>query len=141
MTMHYSSKLLHSNLHQLSARIGPLINSKKVEELRVMYPEAVGVGAINLLEGELDEASFLPGQNLSACMAPISLLNVPRNCRLHHNEPYSPIDLIVVVDRVEKLIREMNISNHNLVSSITCDDSATALMIASELRSFKVGIN
>ena len=120
---------------------GPLINSKKVEELRVMYSEAVGAGAINLFEGELDERRFLLGQDISAYMAPISLLNVPRNCRLHHNEPFGPIDSIVVVDRVEELISEMNISNGNLVSSIACDDPTTACMIAGELRSFKVGIN
>lgn len=120
---------------------GPLINPRKVEELRVMYSEAVGAGAINLYEGELDEGLFLPGQDISAYLAPISLLNVPRNCRLHHNEPFGPIDSIVVVDRVEELISEMNISNGNLVSSIACDDPSTATMIASELRSFKVGIN
>jgi len=67
----------------------------------MMYSEAVGAGAINLYEGELDEACFLPGQDISAYMAPISLLNVPRNCRLHHNEPFGPIDSIVVVDRIK----------------------------------------
>lgn len=120
---------------------GPLINPRKVEELRVMYSEAVGAGAINLFEGELNENRFLPGQDISAYLAPISLLNVPRNCRLHHNEPFGPIDSIVVVDRVEELISEMNISNGNLVSSIACDDPTTAREIAAELRSFKVGIN
>ena len=30
---------------------GPLINSKKVEELRVLYVEALGKGAISLFEG------------------------------------------------------------------------------------------
>ena len=85
---------------------GPLVNSKKVEELRVMYFEAVGAGAINLYEGELDETRFLYGQDISAHMA--------------------SIDSIVVVDRIEELISEMNICNGNLVSSIACDDPATA---------------
>jgi acyl-CoA reductase-like NAD-dependent aldehyde dehydrogenase len=120
---------------------GPLINSRKVEELRVMYSEAIGAGAISLFEGELDEARFLPGQDISAYLAPHALLNVPRNCRLHHNEPFGPVDTIVVVDSVEELISEMNISNGNLVSSIACDDPALARMVAGELRSFKVGIN
>jgi acyl-CoA reductase-like NAD-dependent aldehyde dehydrogenase len=120
---------------------GPLINSRKVEELRVMYSEAIGAGAISLFEGELDEARFLPGQDISAYLAPHTLLNVPRNCRLHHNEPFGPVDTIVVVDSVEELISEMNISNGNLVSSIACDDPALARMVAGELRSFKVGVN
>ncbi len=120
---------------------GPLINSRKVEELRVMYSEAIGAGAISLVEGELHEARFLAGQDISAYLAPHTLLNVPRNCRLHHNEPFGPIDSIVVVDSVEELVSEMNISNGNLVSSIACDDPALAHMVAGELRSFKVGIN
>lgn len=120
---------------------GPLINSRKVEELKVMYSEAIGAGAVSIYEGELDPARFLPGQDISAYLAPIALLNVPRNCRLHHNEPFGPIDSIVVVDRVEELISEMNISNGNLVSSIASDDPQIAKLVSSELRAFKVGVN
>jgi acyl-CoA reductase-like NAD-dependent aldehyde dehydrogenase len=120
---------------------GPLINPRKVEELRVMYSEASGAGAVSLYEGDLDPARFLSGQDISSYLAPIALLNVPRNCRLHHNEPFGPIDSIVVVDRVEELISEMNISNGNLVSSIATDDPQIAKMVAGELRAFKVGVN
>jgi acyl-CoA reductase-like NAD-dependent aldehyde dehydrogenase len=120
---------------------GPLINSKKVEELNVMYSEAIGNGAVGLYEGDFNEDLFLPNQDIASYFAPRAVLNVPRNCRLHHNEPFGPLDSIVIVDRVEELIAEMNISNGNLVSSIACDDQKLAKQIASELRSFKVGIN
>ena len=66
---------------------------------------------------------------------------MPKNSRLYHNEPFGPVDSIVVVDRVEELVQEMNVSNGCLVSSIACDDLETANEIAGELRSFKVGIN
>jgi acyl-CoA reductase-like NAD-dependent aldehyde dehydrogenase len=46
-----------------------------------------------------------------------------------------------VVDRVEELVNEMNISNGNLVSSIATDSLDIAKQIAPELRAFKVGIN
>ena len=120
---------------------GPLITSRKVEELRVLYSEAIGLGAISLYEGELDNARFLDGQDNSAYLAPMTLLNVPRSARLHHNEPFGPLDTIVVVDRIEELVSEMNISNGNLVSSIATDDPQVARMVAGELRSFKVGTN
>jgi acyl-CoA reductase-like NAD-dependent aldehyde dehydrogenase len=120
---------------------GPLITSRKVEELHVMYSEAIGSGAVALYEGQLDQDTFLPGQDISAYMAPASLLNVPRNCRLQHNEPFGPLDSIVVVDRIEELISEMNISNGNLVSTIATDDQNLARQVAGELRAFKVGIN
>ncbi len=120
---------------------GPLINSRKVEELRVMYSEAVGNGAVSLYEGAIDPEMVLHNQDISAYLAPAALLNVPRNCKLHHNEPFGPIDTIVVVDRIEELIAEMNISNGSLVASIACDDQQLARSVATEVRAFKVGIN
>ncbi|GAC1445788.1 MAG: aldehyde dehydrogenase family protein [Chloroflexota bacterium] len=120
---------------------GPLINSKAVEGLRVMYSDALGGGALGLYEGKLDDADFLPGQDTSAYIAPATLIGVPRNCDLYHKEPFGPLDTIVVVDRLEEMIAEMNVSNGALVASIACDDPAISTRVAGELRAFKVGIN
>lgn len=124
-----------------SLDFGPLINSKQVEELRVMYSEAIGNGAISLFDGGIDESQILPGQDISTYMPPMALLNVPRNCQLYYKEPFGPVDTIVIVDRVDEMVSEMNISNGSLVASIACDDTKFAEEIASEIRSFKVGIN
>jgi acyl-CoA reductase-like NAD-dependent aldehyde dehydrogenase len=120
---------------------GPLINSKKVEELRVLYTEALGKGAISLFEAPLRESMIFPNQDTSAYVGPAALLNIPKNTKLYHNEPFGPIDTIVVVDHLEELITEMNISNGSLVSSIACDEAKTARSVAEQLRGFKVGIN
>ena len=120
---------------------GPLINSKKVEDLRVLYTEALGKGAVSLHEGEVARDRVLPNQDLSAYLPPAALLNIPRNSRLYHNEPFGPIDTIGVVDHIEELISEMNVSNGSLVSSIACDDPQTAKQIADQLRGFKIGVN
>lgn len=120
---------------------GPLIHSRAVEELETRYMEAIGKGAISLYEGELDESLFFPLQDTSAYLAPRTLTNLPRNCDLYHNEPFGPVDTIVIVDRIEELVAEMNVSNGNLVASVACDDPRTALRIGGELRAFKTGIN
>jgi acyl-CoA reductase-like NAD-dependent aldehyde dehydrogenase len=120
---------------------GPLINSKKVEELRVLYTEALGKGAISLYEGNISESMILANQDKSAYMPPAALLNIPRNSKLYHIEPFGPIDTIVVVDHIEELISEMNVSNGNLVSSVACDDAGDADRLISELRAFKTGWN
>jgi acyl-CoA reductase-like NAD-dependent aldehyde dehydrogenase len=120
---------------------GPLINSKKVEELRVLYTEALGKGAVSVYQGSMASDRVLPNQDMSAYLPPAALLNIPRSTRLYHNEPFGPIDTIVIVDHMDELVSEMNISNGSLVSSIACDDQATAKQIASQLRGFKVGIN
>ena len=120
---------------------GPLINSGTVEELRERYTEAVSAGAIMLHRGEYDDALFLPGQDISAYMRPVALLNVPASSELYHKEPFGPVDSIVVVDRLEQLVSEMNVSNGALVASIMSDDLEEAGRVAGELRAFKVGVN
>jgi acyl-CoA reductase-like NAD-dependent aldehyde dehydrogenase len=120
---------------------GPLINSKKVEEMRVLYVDALSKGAISLFEGSVQESMIFPGQDISAYVGPAALLNIPRNSKLYHSEPFGPLDTLVVVDHLEELISEMNVSNGCLVSSIACDDMKISGRVAEELRAFKVGIN
>ncbi|MGL4550077.1 MAG: aldehyde dehydrogenase family protein [Gemmataceae bacterium] len=120
---------------------GPLINPAKAEELSVMVSEAIGLGATPVYRGSLDPARFLPEQDTSAYFAPVALLGVPRNCRLYHREPFGPVDTILVVDSLEEMITEMNVSNGALVASLATDDVATEKAVAGELRAFKVGVN
>jgi acyl-CoA reductase-like NAD-dependent aldehyde dehydrogenase len=120
---------------------GPVINSRKVEELRGHIADATSKGAVKLYKAEFNSDNFLPGQDISAYIAPSALLGVPKNTHLYYNEPFGPIDTFIVVDRVEELVNEMNISNGNLVSSIATDSLDIAKQIAPELRAFKVGIN
>ena len=108
---------------------------------RDLVGEAVGLGGLPVYQGQLDPARFLPDQDTSAYFAPAALLNVPRNSRLYHEEPFGPVDTIVVVDRLDELVAEMNVSNGSLVASIACDDAATSARVAGELRAFKVGVN
>lgn len=120
---------------------GPLINSAKCEELRDMYVEALSKGAVSLFEGDIDPDMFIPGQDTSAYLASSALINVPHNCTLYHNEPFGPIDTIVVVDRLEEMINEMNVSGGSLVASVACDDERTSQRVVSQLRAYKVGVN
>lgn len=120
---------------------GPIINSKKVEELRVRFSEARGKGGICLFDGRYDDSYFLPNQDLSAYYAPQCILNVPRNCELYHGEPFGPLDSIVVVDRIEEMIAEMNVSGGSLVSSVATDDQEIFKRVNHETRAFKLGHN
>jgi acyl-CoA reductase-like NAD-dependent aldehyde dehydrogenase len=120
---------------------GPLISPGKAAELRADVNEAVQRGATCLFEGQFDDNCFVPGQDRSAYFAPVALLDIPRRCTLYHLEPFGPVDSFFLVDRMDELIHEMNVSNGSLVSSIACDDTALVAKIAAQLRSFKVGIN
>lgn len=120
---------------------GPLINSKKASDANVMLTDALGKGAAAVYHGKLDESKFLPHQDVSAYFPPASLLNLPKNALLYHNEPFAPLDSIVLVDTKEELVSEMNVSNGALVASLACDDPAEADEICRQLRAFKVGVN
>lgn len=120
---------------------GPLINSRKVSDVNVMFNDALGKGAVAIYQGQIEPDNFLPNQDISAYFPPASLLSLPKNAMLYHSEPFGPLDSIVLVDSKEELISEMNVSNGALVSSIACDDPQEAQEIANQLRGFKVGIN
>ncbi|TGE13836.1 aldehyde dehydrogenase family protein [Hymenobacter elongatus] len=120
---------------------GPVINRTQAEDLDRLYADALKTGATPIFEGKLDESLFLPGQDMSAYRAPRALVNLPRQSELYFKEPFGPIDSIVLVDRVEELVGEMNISNGALVAAVASDDAKWAARTAKEVRAFKVGVN
>jgi acyl-CoA reductase-like NAD-dependent aldehyde dehydrogenase len=142
-SLHVGHPLLVQNDDDLLPDVdfGPLINRAKVDELNVRIIAAKGRGALSLYEGELREEMFLPGQEIAAYLAPSVLINLPRSCDLYHREPFGPIDSIVVVDTVDEMISEMNISGGALVSSLATDDPNVAREVGSQVRSFKFGVN
>ncbi|MGH3354900.1 MAG: aldehyde dehydrogenase family protein, partial [Nocardioidaceae bacterium] len=120
---------------------GPLINGAKTAELQQQVDEAIAKGGVPLHRGALDSGLFLPGQDTSAYMPPVALLSPPASSPLHHSEPFGPVDTVVLVDTEAELLAAMNASNGALVSTISCDDDATAARLATDVRAFKVGIN
>ena len=120
---------------------GPVINRAQAEDLDRLYADALKTGATPFYEGQLDERLFLSGQDRSAYRAPRALVGLPRQSELYFKEPFGPIDSIVLVDRVEELVGEMNISNGALVGALASDDEGWARRTAKEIRAFKMGIN
>nr|WSX53526.1 aldehyde dehydrogenase family protein [Streptomyces sp. NBC_00974] len=118
---------------------GPLINASKAKELTDHAAEAVGHGAVPLFRGALDPARFLPGQDTSAYVAPLTLLSPPASSPLHHAEPFGPVDTIVLVDTEAELLAAMNASNGALVATLSTDDPATFNRLAPQIRAFKIG--
>ncbi|MGW2824958.1 aldehyde dehydrogenase family protein [Streptomyces sp. NPDC001443] len=118
---------------------GPVINAAKAKELADQVAEAVDRGAIPLHRGNPADARFLPGQDTSAYVQPVTLLNPPPSSPLHHAEPFGPVDTIVLVDTEAELLAAMNASNGALVATLSTDDRATFDRLAPQIRAFKVG--
>lgn len=120
---------------------GPLISASRVAQLRREVREAVAGGATPLRTGELADDHLLPGQDRSAYLAPVTLLDVPATSRLRHEEPFGPVDSIVLVDSEAELLSEMNLSNGALASTLSTHDEALAARVESQVRAFKFGKN
>ena len=120
---------------------GPLISADKVRSLEGRIQEALQLGAVPIYQGGLDAANFLPGQDTAAYLAPTALLNVPRRSALYHAEPFGPLDTFVLVDTLDELIGEMNVSRGSLVATIGTDQKKVADEVAPRLQAFKVGVN
>ncbi|MGA5274055.1 aldehyde dehydrogenase family protein [Streptomyces cellulosae] len=118
---------------------GPVINAAKAKELDDQVAEAIDRGAVPLHRGTPTEARFLPSQDTSAYVQPVTLLNPPRSSPLHHAEPFGPVDTIVLVDTEAELLAAMNASNGALVATLSTDERATFDRLAPHIRAFKIG--
>ncbi|MBC7591076.1 MAG: aldehyde dehydrogenase family protein [Salinibacterium sp.] len=120
---------------------GPVIHSAKAASLATQFDEALDKGAAPIFHGLRENGRFLDGQDVSAYIAPATVLNPSSSWSLHHAEPFGPLDSIVLVDTEAELLAAMNVSNGNLVGSIATDDPEFAARVGDELRAFKVGVN
>jgi acyl-CoA reductase-like NAD-dependent aldehyde dehydrogenase len=120
---------------------GPLINAAKATELTQEVELAIQMAATPLFRGTLSDGWFLSGQDTSAYLPPVALLDPPGASALGHAEPFGPVDTVVLVDSAAELVAEMNASNGCLVASIACDDEHLARRLADQVHAFKVGIN
>ena len=66
---------------------------------------------------------------------------MPKNAALYRKKPFGPVDTFIIVDSVNELITEGNVSNGSLVAAIASNDLGFAQRVAGELLAFKVGIN
>ncbi|MEU1079490.1 aldehyde dehydrogenase family protein [Streptomyces sp. NPDC005908] len=119
--------------------LGPVINAAKAKELHDQVAEAIDRGAVPLHRGTPAGARFLPGQDTSAYVQPVTLLNPPRSSPLHHAEPFGPVDTIVLVDTEAELLAAMNASNGALVATLSTDEQSTFDRLAPHIRAFKIG--
>ncbi|MFF3244906.1 aldehyde dehydrogenase family protein [Streptomyces sp. NPDC002870] len=117
---------------------GPLINAAKAKELADHVAEAIDRGAVPLYRGTLSDG-FLPGQDTSAYLPPVTLLGPPPSSPLHHAEPFGPVDTIVLVDTEAELLAAMNASNGALVATLSTDEPETYERLAPQIRAFKTG--
>ena len=82
---------------------GPVINAAKAAELTQEVDLAIQMAATPLYRASLEQGWFLPGQDTSAYLPPVALLDPPGASALGHAEPFGPVDTVVLVDSAAEI--------------------------------------
>ena len=106
---------------------GPLISAAKATELDESVDEALRHGAVPLYRGDKRGAgASCPARTPPPTTRRSRCSPLRGASRLMHEEPFGPVDSIIVVDTEAELLAQMNASNGALVASIASDDTEKA---------------
>ena len=114
----------------LKGKVAVLRRSRAHEDLRGAQGEGGRGAALGGPSRSIADRSTLHGSSRARTPRRTrrrsALLAPPGASRLMHEEPFGPVDTIVVVDTEAELLAQMNASNGALVASIACDDAELA---------------
>jgi succinate-semialdehyde dehydrogenase/glutarate-semialdehyde dehydrogenase len=115
-------------------QLGPLIAERRVSEMQAFVDDALTHGATLLCGGKrIARAGFF---------YPATVLeNAPSQARVQREEPFGPIALLDVFDRLDDAIERANALPYGLAAYGFTRDLATSHRLGQELRAGMVGIN
>jgi succinate-semialdehyde dehydrogenase/glutarate-semialdehyde dehydrogenase len=114
--------------------MGPLVNTRRLDAMRVLVSDAVshgvriGCGGVRLSR----PGYFFP---------PTVLLEADEHAQIFHEEPFGPVLPIAAVDSIEEGIVRANSNPYDLASYVFAGNPHLASEIASQLERGSVGIN
>jgi succinate-semialdehyde dehydrogenase/glutarate-semialdehyde dehydrogenase len=129
-----SSRIVVGDGTEQGTVMGPLITSKKLDQMDEYVQDAVNKGAKLMLGGKrLDRAGNF--------YAPTVLKDVPDNARLMVEEPFGPLAQIAPFDTLENVVARANSLPFGLAAYVFTRDLATASNVGEALDAGVVGIN
>ena len=96
--------------------MGPMITETEAKRVESWVKEAVEVGGILLTGGERD----------GAVVQPTVMRDVPKTCRLGHEEVFGPVVILYKINNLEEGIKEANDVVYGLHAGIFTNDIKTA---------------
>ncbi|HEX37702.1 MAG TPA: aldehyde dehydrogenase family protein [Candidatus Cloacimonetes bacterium] len=96
--------------------MGPMITETEAKRVESWVKEAVEVGGILLTGGERD----------GAVVQPTVMRDVPKTCRLGHEEVFGPVVILYKINNLEEGIKEANDVDYGLHAGIFTNDIKTA---------------
>jgi succinate-semialdehyde dehydrogenase/glutarate-semialdehyde dehydrogenase len=115
-------------------QLGPLIAERRVREMQAFVDDALARGATLLCGGKQVQR---PGFFYSATV----LEGAPRHSRVQREEPFGPIALLDVFDRLDDAIERANALPYGLAAYGFTSNLATSHRLGQQLQAGMVGIN
>ncbi|MDP8314722.1 MAG: aldehyde dehydrogenase family protein [Candidatus Celaenobacter antarcticus] len=103
--------------------MGPMITEHEAKRVEEWIKEAAKAGGI-LLTG---------GQRKGAIVQPTVMKDVPKNCRLGHEEVFGPVVILYKIDTLDEAIKEANDVVYGLHAGIFTNDIKTAFKAIKEI--------
>ncbi|MCX5924287.1 MAG: aldehyde dehydrogenase family protein [Candidatus Dependentiae bacterium] len=119
----------------LNTDIGPLVNEKQLEALRLQVDDAVAKGAKIVLGGKQPES--LQG----AYFQPTILVDVASDMKVWHEEVFGPALPVVPFDTLQEAIHLANDTIYGLGGYVYSSDHDTTIKISKALKTGNISIN
>jgi len=103
--------------------MGPMITETEAKRVESWVKEAVETGGILLTGGERD----------GAVVQPTVMKDVPKTCRLGHEEVFGPVVILYKFDTLDEAIKEANDVVYGLHAGIFTNDIKTAFKAIKEI--------
>ena len=117
-----------------SARLGPVIGERRLEDLRRLTTDAVARGAILRCGGEaLDRRGYFWPATV--------LADVPDDAAVMHEEPFGPIAALAPFDDLDEAIRRANSTDYAFAAYLFTDSMAARARLVAGVRATNIGIN
>ena len=121
---------------QPGTTLGPVVRARAAAEIREVIAQAVGAGAVNVIDNshfKKASESSLNASESSCYVAPALLTQVDHRMRIMSEECFGPVAGIMPVDSDEQAIALMNDSPYGLTAAVFTQDEAAALRIGGQV--------
>jgi len=119
---------------QPGVQMGPLSSRRRLDAVRALVDEAVGLGATVLAGGAALEG---PG----FFFQPTALADVPACARIWHEEPFGPVAILDTFDSIGQALDKANDTTYGLASYAFTDRADRIAQVSEGMQAGMLGIN
>jgi acyl-CoA reductase-like NAD-dependent aldehyde dehydrogenase len=126
-----TKKYVLDNPLEPTTTLGPMINERAADSVRMKVKEAIGRGALPLV----NDALFPRNKQGTPYLAPQVLTNVDHGMQVMTEETFGPVAPLMSVKSDDEAVALMNDSRYGLTASVWTSDADAAIQIGNRIES------